>query len=416
MSKDVIVIGAGAAGLLAAGLCAAGGNRVTVLEKNDRPGKKLAITGKGRCNVTNNCTLVNELMENIPGNGRFLYSAFAQYMPSDVMDLFESLGVPLKTERGNRVFPVSDNAHDIVDALVRFAKDSGAKIRLQTPVAELLAENGCVQGVRTETGDTFSADAVIVATGGVSYPLTGSTGDGYRFAEAAGHTVVPPRPSLVPLETEDMTWRRAQGLTLKNVGITVTDARTYKEVYSDFGELLFTHFGVSGPVILSASAHLRDFETRRYVLHIDLKPALSPEKLDARILRDFSEFSNRTLPNALHKLLPASLIPVITELSGISNAKQVNRVTREERQRLGELLKDLSSPISGPRPIAEAVVTAGGVNVREVDPKTMQSKKCKGLYFAGEVLDVDAYTGGFNLQIAFSTAAAAAKALQSIIE
>ena len=411
MKNDLIVIGGGAAGLIAAGFAAQRGLRVTVLEKNDRPARKLMITGKGRCNVTNACSLINDLMDNIPCNGRFLYGAFSRFMPCDVMDFFEGRGVPLKIERGNRVFPVSDKAVDIVDALTGFVKESGAALRTGVTVKRLLFSDGAVTGAEDTAGRVWEASSVLVATGGKSYPLTGSTGDGYAFARSAGHTVVPPRPSLVPLETGEPVWRQAQGLALKNAAITVTDRRTGREVYGDFGELLFTHFGVSGPVILSASAHLRDIEPERYDLTIDLKPALSAEKLDARLVREFSENANRSLGNVLGALLPRSLIPVILTLSGLDPQCKANQVTREMRGELGYLLKNLSAPILRARPIEEAVVTAGGVKTAEVDPRTMESKLCRGLYFAGEVLDVDAYTGGFNLQIAFSTGVAAGRAV-----
>ncbi len=409
MKQDLIIVGGGAAGLLAAGFAARRGLQVTVLEKNDRPGRKLMITGKGRCNVTNACTLVNELMENIPGNGRFLYAAFSRFMPYDMMELLENEGVPLKIERGNRVFPESDKAVDIVDALVRFAKNGGARICTGITVAALFTENGRVTGVKDAKGNVYESDAVVLATGGMSYPLTGSTGDGYLFAESAGHTVTPLRPSLVPLETDNARWRKAQGLSLKNIAVTVTDRTTYKEVYTDFGELLFTHFGVSGPVILSASAHLREIIPGKYELSIDLKPALSEQKLDARLVREFTEAPNKSISNLLSALLPHSLIPVVLEEAGIDPAEKVNQITRETRQDLVYALKHLTAGITRARPIEEAIITAGGVNTKEIDPKTMESKLCKGLYFAGELIDADAYTGGFNLQIAFSTAAAAGR-------
>ena len=407
MAQKIIVIGGGAAGLTAAAMAARRGLDVTVLERNARPARKMMITGKGRCNVTNACTLVNELTEQIPGNGRFLYGAFSRFMPYDTMDLFESLGVPLKIERGNRVFPVSDRAVDIVDALVRFTRRSGARILTEQRVASLLLEEGAVKGVLCEDGRRYEADAVVIATGGCSYPLTGSTGDGYALAREAGHTVVPPKPSLIPLETRERWCADLQGLALKNVAITVWDSENYREVYHDFGEMLFTHFGVSGPVILSASAHIRDITPDRYRLSIDLKPALSPEKLDDRLVRDLSKYSNRTMQNALTELLPRSMIPVALALAAIPPELFANRLTREMRHDLGYVLKNLTCTIAGTRPIEEAIVTAGGVATREIDPKTMQSKLCPGLYFAGEVIDVDAYTGGFNLQIAFSTGALA---------
>ena len=411
MQYDVIVIGAGPAGLMAAATAARRGKRVCVLEKNAFPGKKLNITGKGRCNVTNAVSMLSELMDNIPRGGRFLFSAFSRFMPSDVIDLFEGLGVPLKIERGNRVFPASDKAADITNALVRYVRESGAEIKCNTEVSALLTQNGAVTGVKTAKGEALSAPAVIVATGGASYPGTGSTGDGYRFAKTAGHTVTPLRPSLVGLETGEPLWAEASGLTLKNAAVAVLDAKTLQTVYTDFGELLFTHFGVSGPVILSASAHLRDIGEKSYLLQIDLKPALDEKKLDARILREFAEAPAKQPANVLRKLLPASLVNVVLTLWGVDPAVQVNKITRAERQDLVYLLKHLEAPVLRARPIAEAIVTSGGVDVKEVDPKTLGSKLCGGLYFAGEVLDADAYTGGFNLQIAFSTGAAAGSAV-----
>ncbi len=398
----VLVIGGGAAGLLAAGTAAQRGHAVTILERNERPARKVMITGKGRCNLTNHCTLINELVAQVPTNGRFLHGAFSRFMPQDIMELVENEGVELKIERGNRVFPVSDKAVDIVDALVRFATKNGAKLR-QGRATALLLENGAVKGVKTEDGETIFADRVIVATGGMSYPLTGSTGDGYTLAKQAGHTISDPKPSLVPLVCHEGFCSDLQGLSLRNVAITVRDKTNYKEVYTDFGEMLFTHFGVSGPMILSASTHLRPMEKGRYEIQIDLKPALSYEQLDARVQREFLAASNKNFINALDSLLPKKLVPVIVRLCGVKPSLKVNQVTREMRGRLVNLLKNLTVTVNGFRPIEEAIVTSGGVNVKEVDPKTMQSKLCEGLYFAGEVLDVDAYTGGFNLQIAFST-------------
>ncbi len=412
MTDDVIVIGGGPAGLIAAGKAAERGLTVTVLERNPRPARKLMITGKGRCNVTNACTLVNELMDAIPGNARFLYGAFSRFMPYDTMELFENQGVALKIERGNRVFPESDKAVDIVDALVAYVKDSGARIVTGERVTALLTDENGITGVVTENGKKFMAPNVIIATGGCSYPLTGSTGDGYKLSECVGHTVTAPVPSLVPLETEEAWVKRLQGLSLKNVSVTIRNTETYKEVYSDFGEMLFTHFGVSGPMILSASAHLRDITPGKYELSIDLKPALSEEKLDERIIRDFAKYSNKALGNALQELLPRKLIPVIVNLSGIEPDLRANKITREMRKDLLWLLKNLTCTIKGTRPIDEAIVTAGGIKTTEIDPKTMQSKKIKGLYFAGEVIDVDAYTGGFNLQIAFSTGALAGNSVE----
>ncbi len=402
MAKKVIVIGAGPAGMMAAGKAAQAGADVTLLERNARPGRKLLITGKGRCNVTNACTLLNDLMDFIPSNGRFLYSAFSKMMPYDVMDFFEELGVALKIERGNRVFPESDKAMDIVDAMDRFCRKNNV-LRLEERVSALLQDNGSVIGVKCESGKTFHADAVIIATGGMSYPLTGSTGDGYILAKQAGHSIIDPKPSLVPLETAEDWVRTTQGLALKNVRLTVMDMEKYSEVYTDFGEMLFTHFGVSGPIILSASAHLPQITPNKYQLFVDLKPGLTPEQLDARILRDFAEMPNKALANALAKLLPKSLIPVIVRLSGIPSDLRVNQITRDDRQALGALIKELPLTVTKKRPIEEAIITSGGVNVTQVNPKTMESKILQGLYFAGEVLDVDAYTGGFNLQIAFST-------------
>ena len=398
----VLVIGGGAAGLLAAGTAAKRGCDVCILERNERPARKVMITGKGRCNLTNHCTLINELVSQVPTNGRFLHGAFSRFMPQDIMELVEAQGVELKIERGNRVFPVSDKAVDVVDALVRYVTENGAKIR-QGRAVELLLEDGAVRGVKTEDGALLEADRVIVATGGVSYPLTGSTGDGYTLAKQAGHTIADPKPSLVPLVCHEGFCSDLQGLSLRNVAITVRDKTNYKEVYTNFGEMLFTHFGVSGPMILSASTHLRPMEKGRYEIQIDLKPALSYEQLDARVQREFLAASNKNFINALDSLLPKKLVPVVVRLCGVKPSLKVNQVTREMRGRLVNLLKDLKVTVNGFRPIEEAIVTSGGVHVKEVDPKTMQSRLCEGLYFAGEVLDVDAYTGGFNLQIAFST-------------
>ncbi len=398
----VIVIGGGAAGLLAAGTAAQRGNDVLVLERNDRPARKVMITGKGRCNVTNHCTMINELVANVPTNGRFLHSAFSRFMPTDMMDLLEAQQVPLKIERGNRVFPVSDKAVDVVDALVRYVVSNGAKIRTARVTGLLLSDNKVV-GVKTEDGEQIPADRVVIATGGVSYPATGSTGDGYLLAQQAGHTIIDPKPSLVPLVCHEGFCSQLQGLSLRNVSISVMDTERYNEVYSDFGEMLFTHFGVSGPIILSASTHMKDLKKRKYEIHIDLKPALSYEQLDARVQRDFREAPNKNFINALDGLLPKKLVPVIVRLVGVKPSLKVNQVTREARARLVNQLKDLTVTVTAMRPVDEAIVTSGGVNVKEIDPKTMQSKLCEGLFFAGEVIDVDAYTGGFNLQIAFST-------------
>ena len=402
MSKKVIVVGAGAAGLMASGVAAENGADVILIERNDRPARKVMITGKGRCNVTNNCTMINELIANVPTNGRFLYSAFSRFMPIDTMEFFEDMGVPLKVERGNRVFPESDKAVDIVDALNSFSQDAGAK-RIKGRVTELTVSDGAVKGVVLEDGTEYEADAVIVATGGVSYPLTGSSGDGYELAKQVGHSVTDLKPSLVPLVCHEGFCSDLQGLSLKNVSISVIDTHSYKEVYKDFGEMLFTHFGVSGPMILSASSHLKDITPRRYEIHIDLKPAVSYEQLDKRIQRDFLENTNKNFINALDSLLPKKLVPVIVRLCGIKPATKVNQITKEQRGNLVNLLKDLKVTVLKYRPIEEAIITSGGISTKEIDPKTMESKLCKGLYFAGEVIDVDAYTGGFNLQIAFST-------------
>lgn len=402
MSKKVLVIGAGAAGLLAAAAAAQNGADVTVAERNERPARKVMITGKGRCNVTNCCTMLNDLVSAVPENGRFLSSAFARFMPADTMEMFESLGVPLKVERGSRVFPVSDKAVDIVDALVKNAVQSGAKI-IHERVSSLLIEEGRVFGAEFESGGKFLADSVIVATGGVSYPLTGSTGDGYEFAKQAGHNIIDPKPSLVALVCHEGFCSDLQGLSLRNVEISVINTENYHEVYRDFGEMLFTHFGVSGPVILSASSHLKDIKSGKYEIHIDLKPALSYEQLDARVKRDFLECSNKNFINALDKLLPKKLVPVIVRLTGIKPSTKVNQITRNQRAILVNALKDLKVTVLRTRPVEEAIITRGGVETKQIDPRSMRSKLVSGLYFAGEVIDVDAYTGGFNLQIAFST-------------
>ena len=399
---DVLIVGAGAAGLMAAGVASMAGKSVTVLERNDRPARKVMITGKGRCNVTNNCNSLEELIANVPGGGRFLYSAFSRFMPADTMELFEDMGVALKTERGNRVFPVSDKAVDIVDALTAFATDDGAQI-VKGRAKNLIIENGAVKGVETFDGEKYFAEKVIIATGGKSYPATGSTGDGYTLARQAGHTVTPLRPSLVSLECHEGFCTDLQGLTLKNVRIKVVDTVSGKEIYTDFGEMLFTHFGVSGPMILSASAHMREMEKGRYIIYIDMKPKLTPEQLDTRILRDFSENTNKNFINSLGGLLPRKMIPVVVKLSGIKPNEKVNQITKEQRSRLVDVLKGLKVTVKDFSPIEEAVVTSGGVKTSEINPKTMESKIIKNLYFAGEVIDVDAYTGGFNLQIAFAT-------------
>lgn len=399
---DLIVIGGGAAGLMAAGTAAQRGLSVTLFERNEKLARKVAITGKGRCNVTNACPLLNDLIANVPVNGRFLYGAFSRFTTDDTMDFFEGMGVPLKIERGNRVFPVSDRALDIVDALNKYITINGVK-RKTARVTELIVEDGTVKGCKTEDGSEFYADNVLIATGGKSYPGTGSTGDGYTLAKQVGHTITDLKPSLVPLECHEGWCTDAQGLSLRNVGIEIEDAKTYKTVYKDFGEMLFTHFGVSGPMILSASSHMRNMERGRYVIHIDFKPALSYEQLDKRLQRDLLECSNKNLYNTLSLMLPRKMIPIIVKLSGLNGNIKSNQVTKEMRATLVDLLKDIRLTVTDFRPIEEAIITSGGVSVSEIDPKTMKSKLCDGLYFAGEVIDVDAYTGGFNLQIAFST-------------
>lgn len=401
MKTSLLVIGGGAAGLMAAGTAANEGVETIVLERNERPARKVMITGKGRCNVTNNCTSLQELIQNVPRNGRFLYGAFSRFMPADVIDFFESRGVELKTERGNRVFPVSDNAVDIVDALVSYAK-SRARI-MNGRATKLLFDGGKIKGIETENGEVIYADKVIIATGGLSYPGTGSTGDGYSLARQAGHNITELVPSLVPLEIHEGFCTDLMGLSLRNVATKVVDTESGKTVYTDFGEMLFTHFGVSGPMILSASAHMRSMKSGKYKIYIDLKPALTIEQLDARILRDFSENTNKNFINALNSLLPKKLVPVIVKLSGINLTTKINQITKEQRRRLAELLKGLCVTVTGFRPVSEAIITSGGVDVSQINPKTMESKLAEGLYFAGEVIDADAYTGGFNLQIAFST-------------
>jgi predicted Rossmann fold flavoprotein len=402
----IAVVGAGAAGMTAAGFAARRGFAVSLIERNERPGRKLMITGKGRCNVTNDCE-IDEFMSNVPEGGRFLYSSLSAFGPWETMAFFEGLGVPLKVERGKRVFPVSDRASDIVDALAGFVKEAGC-VRITGRAAGLVTQNGRVTGVRLEDGKIVAADAVIICTGGLSYPLTGSTGDGYALAKGAGHTVEPLRPSLVPLETVESWPASLQGLTLKNVTLRVGDKkRGGAAVYEELGEMLFTHFGVTGPLVLSASAHMRQMEPGRYRCGIDLKPGLNEAQLDARLQRDFLKFSNHDFINALGDLLPSKLIPVMVSLTGIDPHLKANQLTKEMRRGLTALFKNISFDIRGFRPIEEAVVTSGGVKTGEVNPKTMESKLIKNLHFAGEILDVDAYTGGFNLQIAFSTGYAA---------
>ena len=385
--------------MIAACEAAERGRDTVLLEWQKFCGRKLRITGKGRCNVTNNCD-IKPFMQNVPGNAKFLYSALNRFSTADTIAMFESLGVPMKTERGNRVFPVSDNAHDVAKALERRMKKAGVKI-VSARAEEIITDCGAVCAVRTDCG-TIECESAAICTGGMSYPLTGSTGDGYRMATELGHTVTELRPSLVPLESNDSYCAEMQGFSLKNVTLNVYDSKD-KLIYSELGEMMFTHFGVTGPLVLSASAHMRDFENEKYRLAIDLKPALDEKKLDARILRDFEKYQNREFANSLGELAGRTMIPVLIKLSGIDPEKRVNSITREERKTLLQLFKAFPVSISGTRPINEAIVTAGGVSVKEIDPRTMQSKIVPGLYFAGEVIDLDAYTGGFNLQIAWST-------------
>jgi len=409
MDIDVIVIGGGPAGMFAAITAAKQGSRVVLLEANDRLGKKLLITGKGRCNVTNRCS-AQEVLQNIPRNGKFLYSALENCTPADVMDFFESNGCPLKTERGNRVFPVSDKSQSVLECLRNVIHRLNVKVQT-AKVQEITTENGCVTGVKTNIG-VISAQKVILATGGVSYPTTGSTGDGYRMAERLGHTVIAPEGSLVPLETAGNICQQMQGLSLRNVGVRLLNAKG-KVLYKDFGELLFTHFGVSGPTVLSASAHLKGEGCK---LLLDLKPALDENKLNDRILRDLENYKNRTMENALTDLLPRSMIPVVLNLISVPTDLQANSLTKQQRRAMIELLKAFPVEITGKRPVAEAIITSGGIKVSEIDPKTMESKLVRGLYFAGEIIDCDAYTGGFNLQIAWSTGYAAGMAIKTVID
>ena len=400
MKYDVIIIGGGPAGMFAAITAAKQGRSVLLLERNDRLGKKLLITGKGRCNVTNNCDSA-EILQNIPRNGRFLYSAMTEFPPKRIMDFFEAAGCPLKTERGNRVFPVSDRAQSVLDALQKEMRRCGVSVKTAR-VKSIQTENGAVSAVVLQN-EVFETNAVILATGGVSYPTTGSTGDGYLMAKALGHTVVEPQGSLVPLETAGSDCPDMQGLALRNVAVKLVNAKN-KVLFKDFGELLFTHFGVSGPTVLSASCHLKGEGCR---LIIDLKPALDEAKLNDRILRDLEMYQNRAMENALTDLLPRSMIPVVLRRLEIDPQMQANSLTKQKRRALIELLKAFPVDITGKRPVSEAIITSGGIKTSEIDPKTMESKLVPGLYFAGEIIDCDAYTGGFNLQIAWATAYAA---------
>lgn len=409
MSK-VLIIGGGAAGMMAAVTAARNGHEVHVYEKNEKPGKKLFITGKGRCNVTNACDM-DTLFSSVCSNGKFLYSAFYGFTNLEVMAFFEDAGVALKTERGERVFPVSDQSAEVIDGLKRVMKKEGVRLHLNTAVKEVCTENGRAAGILLENGQNVTGDAVIVATGGISYPSTGSTGDGYRFAETMGHTVTDCIPSLVPFNVREAFVKELQGLSLKNVEISIFNGK--KELYREFGEMLFTHFGVSGPLILTASSRVGRLASKQELkLTLDLKPALSMEQLDQRVLRDFDENPNKSFKNVAGSLFPAKLTPVMIALSGIEPDRKVNGISREERQRFVWLIKHLEMTVTGLRGWNEAIITKGGVSVKEVNPSTMESKRISGLYFAGEVLDLDVVTGGFNLQIAWSTAYAAGNAIE----
>ena len=397
---NVIVIGGGPAGMLAAISASEQGNKVIILEKMNSLGKKLCITGKGRCNITSSLP-IDEFIKNIPGNGRFLYSAFQNFTNQDILNLLNKQGLKTKEERGNRIFPITDRASDVLDALIAKLKKQNVKIITNTRVQDIIVENNKIKGV-IANNKKYEADKVILATGGASYPTTGSNGDGYELAKKVGHTVTEIRPSLVALTAKTASQeicKKLQGLSLKNVGIKII--KDNKEIYEDFGEMLFTHFGVSGPTVLSASAHLVRTDLKNVKMIIDLKPALSEEKLEERILRDFMEEKNKEFKNSLDKLLPKKMIPVIVEIMNLN--KKVNEIKKEERKKLVKLFKNFEIEIENFRPVEEAIVTAGGINIKEINPKTMESKLVKGLYFAGEIIDVDAYTGGFNLQIAYST-------------
>ena len=398
--RKIIIIGGGAAGLIASATAAKRGEDVTVIEKNSRPARKVMITGKGRCNVTNACFDLDDLINSVVTNKRFMYSAFSSFMPYDTIALIEEMGVPTKIERGNRVFPESDKAVDIVDALVKNAKQSGVKF-VEGTVTSFNTENNVIKSVNLADGTIVDGEAFAICTGGLSYQLTGSTGDGYRLAESVGHSVTDIEPALISLVASNGFVPKLQGLSLRNISIKLLDGE--KEIYSDFGEMLFTHYGVSGPVILSASSHMTHPKEHNYKIVIDLKPALDEQTLDKRIQRDFAENTNKDFINSLSKLLPNKLIPVIVKLSGIEPSEKVNQITKPQRQNLVHLLKNFTVNISDFRPINEAIITSGGIDVKEINPKTMGSKIIDNLFFAGEVIDVDAYTGGFNLQVAFST-------------
>ncbi len=411
----VIVIGGGPAGMMAAITSAKNGNEVTLVEKMESLGRKLLITGKGRCNITSSLH-IDKFIENTPGNGMFLYSCYKKYTNQDIIQFLKEQGLEVKEERGNRIFPVTDKSLDVLKCFTKKIKEMGIKVKCNTKVEEILAINNKVIGIKVSTNNGLKvekiiADKVVLATGGKSYPLTGSTGDGYKLAENLGHTVTKIRPSLVPLEIYNVEECRAmQGLSLKNVKINLKDIESNKNIYEDFGEMLFTHFGVSGPIVLSSSSHLvryknieKKLKNKNIILQIDFKPALSVEKLDNRIVRDFEKQKNKIFKNSLNELLPQKLIPIVIDRSKIKPEKQVNEITKEERRRLVEILKNYTLKIAKFRPIEEAIITSGGVNTKEINPKTMESKIIEGLFFAGEIIDVDSYTGGFNLQIAYST-------------
>ncbi len=405
----VLVIGGGPAGMMAAITAAENGNEVTILEKMPSFGKKLLITGKGRCNITSSLYM-SEFIKNTPGNGKFLYSAFQNYTNADIIEFLKKQGLEVKEERGNRIFPVTDKSIDVLNCFKKRIDELKIKYKLETRVEKILIKNNEVLGVRTNR-EIIQTDKIILATGGKSYPLTGSTGDGYKIAKDLGHTIIPIKPALVPLEVyEKEECKKIQGLSLRNIAIKIIDKDRKKTIYEDFGEMVFTHFGISGPTILSGSAHLAKYKDIDYLLKkgyikitIDLKPALTEEHLDDRILRDFKEFKNKQFKNSLDKLLPQKMIPLIVELSGINPEKMVNEITKEERRHLVQLIKYFTITIKNFRPVEEAIITCGGISTKEINPKTMESKLIKGLYFAGEIIDVDAYTGGFNLQIAYST-------------
>jgi predicted Rossmann fold flavoprotein len=398
--KHIVVVGGGASGMMAAIKAGEAGHRVTLIEKNDKLGKKVFITGKGRCNVTTNKD-IEEIIKNIPGNGNFMYSSLYTFTNTDLMNMIEKKGVKLKVERGDRVFPESDKSSDIIRCFERYLEDNRVRVMFRTKVTDILIEDGAIKGVEIDDARVIECDVVILATGGKSYPLTGSTGDGYDFARKLGHKIIDIKPTLVPLTLREDWVKELMGLSLKNVELTVKYKN--KKVHSDFGEMLFTHFGISGPLVLSASRKVVDCLPGEVEIYIDLKPALTEDELDKRIVRDFEKMKNKQFKNSLDELLPQKLIPIVIRLSEVNEDKPVNSITREERMRIVKLLKGFKVTVKGTRPIEEAIVTRGGVNVKEVDPSTMESKIVKGLHIVGELLDVDAYTGGFNLQIAFST-------------